>query len=145
MYSIEIENNLTDHIDVIKNKTLTGVCSEVICHNNGVIYDKTNEYIVNFIDSKGNTLLTITENALSFALFGTENEIDTISDDIKEYSQKYWEMDHNIIEVIEFNNPSHAGEVLWNVDDDESDISESEHLSYESDNSSVCNMNLTHN
>jgi len=115
MYVFEISNVLTKQIDIITGKTTNDISGDILHYNNGVKYDDTVDYDVNFYNSKGDTVLTIPESSLKFAIMGEDDDTN-ITENMKEYSQKYWEMDHKKIQIIEFNNPSHAGEAIWDPD-----------------------------
>ena len=121
MYVYEVFYIPTKQIDTIAGKTITDICSEILNYNNGKILDtntNTNDYSVNFRDYKGNNILTIYESSLLFAILG--NEItNPITDSIKEDSHKFWLMDSDEVHIIEFNNPLHPGEAVWEVNEND--------------------------
>jgi hypothetical protein len=117
MYVFDIANVITKQTDIITGKTINDISGEILHYDNGAKCDKTIDYTVNFYDSKGDIVLTIPESGLTFAIFGADEDTNSnISESMKEYSQKYWEMNHKKIQIIEFDNPSHPGEAIWDPD-----------------------------
>jgi len=115
MYVYQVSSNVSDQVKVIIGNTVNDICGDIISYNNDEC-DKTNdnEYTVTFFNFKGEEVLTIPEDALKYAILGADS--DDVSDNIKEYSQKYWEMNHSTIEIIGFTNPCHFGEVVWDAE-----------------------------
>jgi len=146
MFVLELSSDLTNEIDVITGNTVTDVCSKILNYTNGVKYNKLIDYDVKFFDSKGDLVLAIPETALNYAIFG--KDVDDVSNTIKEYSQDYWEMNHSTVEVIEFTNPSHKGEVIWDHEytdlcgDSDVNISKNSNIDYDSDNHTNYESNI---
>ena len=118
MYVYQVSLNASNELDEVKiltGNTVNDICGDIICYN----IDDSNkitdvEYDVIFFNFKGEEVLIIPEDALKYAILGADS--DDVSDNIKEYSQKYWEMNHLTIEIIQFNNPCHPGEVVWDAE-----------------------------
>jgi len=150
MYVYEVSYIPTREINTIIGKSISEICGEILYYNNGVKIDsnKNIAYNVNFLNYKGDLVLSIPESGLLYALFG-EDINETITDSMKEYSHKYWLMDQETIQVIEFNNPIHPGEAVWdreyyenNQEDNEDEI---EQITYDDSDTSneETNRNVT--
>jgi hypothetical protein len=65
-----------------------------------------------FIDSNGNIIREMSEDGLYYAIYG-ENKNDNNTKIIKIESEHFWNMNHKLVNVIEFINPIHAGDGIW--------------------------------
>ena len=123
MYVYQVSSSDSDELKVITGKTVSDICGEILFYNNESNKTTNVDYDVTFFNFKGEEVLSIPEDALKYAIFGADSN--DVSDNVKEYSQKYWEMNHTTIEIIGFNNPCHLGEVMWDAEYcDESDDSD---------------------
>ena len=148
MYVYEVFYIPTKQINTIAGKTVTDICSQILNYNNGKILDTNiNDYNVNFRDYKGDIILSIPETSLLFAIIGDEIK-NSITDRMKEDSHKFWLIDNEKVHIIEFNNPLHPGEAVWEVNENDEEYMynlscSSSEYSYESQESEVeTNQNI---
>jgi hypothetical protein len=124
MFIYKSTNYQTLEKDSITGKNVIEFCVEVINYNNQKNIDEiNNNYTIKFIDKNGNIICEISEDGFLFAI---EGESDKASDSIKDESQKFWEMNQSNVNSIEFNNPIHSGDGIWDEEyqDDSEDDSE---------------------
>jgi len=128
----------------ITGKNVIEICASVIEFHNNSDKKSNKESLVKFITGDGSLLCEISENGLIYAISGdsgneTENQV------INEESQKFWEMNHDDIISIEFANPIHNGDAIWDEDykDEEEDDSEYDESdkSEDSDSDEDCETN----
>jgi len=140
MFVFKTTNYQTLEKDSITGKNVIEFCVEVINYNNQKNVDEiNNDYTIKFIDKNGNIICEISENGFLFAI---EGESDEASDSIKDESQKFWEMNQSNVNSIEFNNPIHSGDGIWDEDyqdnsDDSDDSEVEEDDEYENANTNV--------
>ena len=129
MFVYETINKLDDKHEIITGKTLIELCGSVLEYYNGALDNKKMDYTVTFMNSEGEIVLEITEKLLRFALHGANGE--HIISEMSDASSDFWNMKHNEIEIIAFNNPCRFGEASWDSeyveDDDDSNDGDDEH------------------
>jgi len=141
MYVYQVSSSDSDELKVITGKTVSDICGEILFYNNETNKNTNIDYDVTFFNFKGDEILTISEDALKYAIFGADSN--DVSDNIKEYSQKYWEMNHTTIEIIGFNNPCHLGEVMWDPEyNEETDNSDDDLVCDNSSENYNSNQNI---
>ena len=126
MFVLKLTNYQTLEKDSITGKNVIEFCIEVLNYNNQKNIDEiNNNYTIKFLDENGNIICEISEDGFLYAI---EGESDDTSDSIKDESQKFWEMAQSKVNSIEFNNPTHNGDGIWdedyNEDSDDSDNSD---------------------
>ena len=112
MFIFESKNYQSLEKDSITGKNVIEFCAKVLDYNNQIDVNETDttKYNIKFIDIDGNIMCEISEDAVVFAITG---EIDNETDAIKEESTKFWELSHKKVISIEFNNPIHKGDGIW--------------------------------
>jgi hypothetical protein len=127
MFVFKTINYQTLETDSITGKNVIEFCVEVINYNNQKNVEEIKNYTLKFLDKEGNIICEISEDGFLYAI---EGELDDASDSIKDESQKFWEMTQSKVNSIEFNNPIHSGDGIWdedhNDDSDDSDNSDDE-------------------
>jgi hypothetical protein len=127
MFVFKTINYQTLETDSITGKNVIEFCVEVINYNNQKNVEEIKNYTLKFLDKEGNIICEISEDGFLYAI---EGESDDASDSIKDESQKFWEMTQSKVNSIEFNNPIHSGDGIWdedhNDDSDDSDNSDDE-------------------
>jgi len=126
MFVLKSTNYQTLEKDSITGKNVIEFCVEVLNYNNQKNIDEiNNNNTIKFLDENGNIICEISEDGFLYAI---EGESDDASDSIKDESQKFWEMAQSKVNSIEFNNPIHSGDGIWdedyNEDSDDSDNSD---------------------
>lgn len=137
--------------DPVKNKTnfITGknvieLCTTILNYKNKDIEESSDtDHTVIFSDVDRNVIIEISESGLHFALTGSSNSElnNNITDEMKNDSEKFWEITHANVKLIEFTNPVRMGEADWNenyVEDYDSDDESQDDLDDES-NANVLN------
>ena len=142
MFVFKTTNYQTLEKDSITGNNVIEFCVEVINYNNQKNVDEiNNNYTIKFIDKNGNIICEISENGFLFAI---EGESDEATDSIKDESQKFWEMNQSNVNSIEFNNPIHNGDGIWDEDyQDDSDNSydsEDEDEEYQNKNINILSL-----
>jgi hypothetical protein len=133
MFIYESTNYKTLKTDSITGKNVIEFCASMLNYSNDADEDDEKEYYVRFYDSDGGILNELTESGLLYAISGQD---ETDSDEIKEESQKFWEMIHDKVKMIKFENPIRTGDVIWNEnyvenDDSESEVEENDNINQE--------------
>ena len=136
MFVYKSTNYETMEKDSITGNNVIEFCIKVLNYDNQQIIDQYDDnnlnYNVKFIDIEGNIICEISEDGLKYAI---EGDIQTESEQMKEESQIFWEMNQSKVNSIEFNNPIHAGDGIWDVEYDEvSDDDEDEEDEDDNDN-----------
>ncbi len=141
MFVLDIKNFTTDETDRLTGANVAEFCGNVIQYSNGINNESDNK--VTFIDEKGKILLEIKEKSLFFAIFGTtdDSENDGVDENTKDESQSFWELDHNIVDSIEFENAAHKGTGIWDEAYEEDDDDEEEEEGEEEDEETHENTN----
>jgi hypothetical protein len=117
MFVFKTTNYQTLEKDSITGKNVIEFCMEVLNYNYQKNVDEiNNNYTLKFLDENGNIICEISEDGFLYAI---EGESDDASDSIKDESQKFWEMTQSKVNSIEFNNPIHNGDGIWDEDYDE--------------------------
>jgi hypothetical protein len=140
MFVFKTTNYQTLEKDSITGNNVIEFCVEVINYNNQKNVDEiNNNYTIKFIDKNGNIICEISEIGFLFAI---EGESDEASDSIKDESQKFWEMNQSNVNSIEFNNPIHNGDGIWDEDyqDDSEDEEVDDEEEYENANINILSL-----
>ena len=131
MFVYQSTNYNTTETYSITGKNVIECCASILNYNNGYENnDSDKEYIVKFINDDGEIVAEITETSLQYAIVSDD---ENATEKMKQESEKFWDMNHEKIMVIEFTNPIHNGDAEWDEDyesvnesDNESDASEYE-------------------
>ena len=133
MFVYQSTNYNTNETYSITGKNVIECCASILNYNNGYENNESEkEYIVKFINDDGEIIAEITETSLYYAIL-SDNEDAT--EKMKQESEKFWDMNHEKIMVIEFNNPIHNGDAEWDKDYESEDESEDE--KYVSDDDTI--------
>jgi hypothetical protein len=151
MFVYQTYNPVTEETNSITGKNVIESCASALNYDNSIEDKSGNEYTVKFYDTNSKIIIELSEAGLYYAITGNsikENE-ENVSDEIKEESQKFWEMTHAKVKMIEFLNPVRMGEVVWDeeyneFDDEEDDEEENEEEEIDQldDRGEVSNMNI---
>lgn len=141
MFVLKSTNFQTLETDSITGKNIIEFCVEVINYNNQKNIEEINDnYTLKFLDKEGNIICEISEDGFLYAI---EGESEETSDSIKDESQKFWEMTQSNVNSIEFNNPIHSGDGIWDEDyQDDSDDSDNSEDEEEDDEEENVNVNI---
>jgi len=120
-------NIVSNETNLITGKNVIELCANMLNYSNNTIEDDTDDYRVKFSDSDGKCIIEISESGLFFAIVGTpKNEDDPITDVMKHDSGLFWEITHANVKLIEFENPNHIGQAMWDEEYEAEDDSEDE-------------------
>jgi hypothetical protein len=122
MFVFQSYNYDTRETDTITTKNVIESCGAVLNYNNNIKnYDEQYIYFVKFLDISGKVLVKVSEDGLSYALSGECNDIEENEIEIiKVESEKFWDMNHEDVKVIEFDNPIHSGDAIKDETDNDS-------------------------
>jgi len=133
MFVYQSTNYNTNETYSITGKNVIECCASILNYNNGYENnDSEKEYIVKFINDDGEIVAEITETSLQYAIV---SDNDNATEKMKQESEKFWDMNHEKIMVIEFNNPIHNGDAEW--DEDYESEYESDDEKYVSDDDTI--------
>jgi hypothetical protein len=142
MFVYESTNYESLEKDSITGKNVIEFCAKVLSYNNmkDITPSENNIYTVKFVDINGNILAEISEDGLIYAING---DVNSETDEVKEESQKFWELSHKNIISIEFNNPIHNGDGIWDEEYQEDEVNtDDEKDSIDSDEDYEDNINI---
>ena len=132
MFIYKSTNYQTLETDSITGKNVIEFCVSMLHYSNDADEDDEKEYYVRFYDSDGGILNEFTESGLLYAISGQDEDE---SEEVKDESQKFWEMIHDKVKMIKFENPIRTGDAVWNENyvqpEDESDVDENENINQE--------------
>jgi hypothetical protein len=116
MFVYDIYNPNTSETNLITGSSVIELCANVLNYKIDCIEDNGGEYIVKFYDSNHNLIIEVTENGLYFAITGQTLINSEITETIKNDSEKFWNIIHSNIKLIEFTNPIRFGDAEWDED-----------------------------
>ena len=126
MFVYDIYNPNTSETNLITGSSVIELCANVLNYKIDCIEDDGGEYIVKFYDSNHKLIIEVTENGLYFAITGQTLINSEMTETIKNDSEKFWNIIHSNVKLIEFTNPIRFGDAEWDEDyeedsDDEED------------------------
>jgi hypothetical protein len=126
MYVYDIYNPNTSETNLITGSSVIELCANVLNYKIDCIENDDIEYTVKFSDSNHKLISEVSENGLHFAITGQTLNNSEMTENIKNDSEKFWNMIHSNVKLIEFTNPIRFGDAEWDEDYEEDSEEEDE-------------------
>jgi len=126
MYVYDIYNPNTSETNLITGSSVIELCANVLNYKIDCIENDDIEYTVKFSDSNNKLISEVSENGLHFAITGQTLNNSEMTENIKNDSEKFWNMIHSNVKLIEFTNPIRFGDAEWDEDYEEDSEEEDE-------------------
>ena len=126
MYVYDIYNPNTSETNLITGSSVIELCANVLNYKIDCIENDDVEYTVKFSDSNNKLISEVSENGLHFAITGQTLNNSEMTENIKNDSEKFWNMIHSNVKLIEFTNPIRFGDAEWDEDYEEDSEEEDE-------------------
>jgi hypothetical protein len=137
MYVYDIYDPNTSEINSITGSSVIELCANVLNYKIDCIKNDDDEYTVKFYNSNKKLIIEVTENGLYFAITGQTLNNSELTENIKNDSEKFWNIIHSNVKLIEFTNPIRFGDAEWDEDYEEDSDDEEE------DNTNETNIVIT--